>query len=198
MKKPNFKRSCSIAMALALSTTMIGGTGITAFANIADNLDPDKKYTSEFGSYEEYLEYAAQVNVDMAGEGFVLLKNKENALPFAAKGTKVTVFGSGADSLVAGGGGSGSQSRPSAPVSDILPQKVVNVLDSLRAAGYEVNPEVENIYKTVNSVQMPQLDGSFGRNSREGGKYMDITENAEEAIAELVNAPYIYDFRPLE
>ena len=75
-------------------------------------------------SKEEALLNAQEVNVRLAEEGFVLLKNQGSALPLD-KGAKISVFGKNSVNLSYGGSGSGgfdtSNNR--------------NLYDSLEAAG---------------------------------------------------------------
>lgn len=180
--KRNVSKVLSLAMALAIASPMIGTAVSASAGTLADRLDSGKTFTSKFGSWQEYINYAAELSVDIASEGFVMLKNENNTLPLKDV-KKVTVLGTAADSIVAGGGGSGAQSRPTSEANDLLPESQVNVTDALKAAGFEINPQVEEVYKTVNGIQMPALSGSFGRNSREGGKYMTkLTANEEGAV----------------
>ena len=64
-----------------------------------------------------------------AAEGFVLLKNENNALPLTAK--KVALYGMGARMTVKGGLGSGS----------VEERYSVNIEDGLKNAGYEVTTQ---------------------------------------------------------
>ena len=50
------------------------------------------------------------MNEQICDEGFVLLKNKDNFLPMAGQGQKVSLVGKSSGNLVRGGGGSGSGS----------------------------------------------------------------------------------------
>ncbi|MBE7088642.1 MAG: hypothetical protein E7370_03890, partial [Clostridiales bacterium] len=180
MKRKMIKRGVSAFVALAMSASIVGAT--PAFANIADNLDPNKLYSTEYDSWQDYINYAAELAVEIAGEGFVMLKNENDTLPLEDV-ENITVLGTAADSIVAGGGGSGAQSRPESEANDLIPASTVQVTDALTAAGFNVNPDVMNVYRTVNSIQMPSLPGSFGANNREGGTYMTLTEDASAAGA---------------
>ena len=69
---------------------------------------------------------SAEIARRAAAESMVLLKN-EGLLPFS-KGTKLALFGSGAQFTVKGGTGSG----------DVNPRKTVNVLEGLLNKGFEI------------------------------------------------------------
>ena len=64
-------------------------------------------YVPDTNSKREAFDNAAAVNIEVAREGFVLLKNEGSALP-VARGAKVSVFGKNSVSLAYSGGGSGS------------------------------------------------------------------------------------------
>ena len=59
-----------------------------------------------YNTREKAAEYGDQVTLNAAKEGFILLKNLENALPLA-KGAKVSVFGKNSVNIAYGGSGSG-------------------------------------------------------------------------------------------
>lgn len=187
--KRNVSKVLSLAMALAIASPVLGTAVSASAGNLADRLDSGKTYNSKFGSWQEYMNYAADLAVEIAGEGFVMLKNENDTLPLKDV-KKVTVLGTAADSIVAGGGGSGAQSRPTSEANDLLPTSQVNVTDALKAAGFEINPQVEQVYQTVNSIQMP-ASGSFGRsNHREGGSYMTKVEEAAADTVEFAGNYY--------
>ena len=93
-----------------LNIVMPGG-GMRAL--YADGVEAS--YVSDFASKEEALENANAVNVDLCREGFVLLKNENNALPIATPESdsavterpKISVFGKNSVNLAYGGSGSG-------------------------------------------------------------------------------------------
>lgn len=186
-KATNAKRAKVAAgvAALVLASCM-SFNFVSASANIADVLDTTKKYDSEYNSMNEVLEAGKELNLQLAAEGFVLLKNKDNALPLAKSERKVTVLGSTADTLATGGGGSGSQSTPS---SGGAPDKggdtsvageQSTIFDSLEAVGIKANPRVRDRYLTVNPEVMPHEPGNFVDNTYENGKYMNKVESNGE------------------
>ncbi|MBR1813815.1 MAG: glycoside hydrolase family 3 protein [Lachnospiraceae bacterium] len=87
-------------------------------------------------SKEEALKAANLLNEEIAGEGFVLLKNEQNALPLA-KGAKVSVFGKNSVNIVYGGSGSSARST----------DDTVDLYAALSNAGFEVNPTLRSFYE---------------------------------------------------
>ena len=71
-----------------------------------------------------------------AGEGMVLLKNKDSLLPLAP-GTRVALFGKGSFDYVKGGGGSG----------DVTVAYTRNVYDGLKAAGVALCEPLSDYYR---------------------------------------------------
>ena len=72
-------------------------------------------YIGEFGIGQSkdrtaYIEHASKVQDQLAEEGFVLLKNKDNYLPRDTQGMKVSLAGKSSTNLARGGAGSGSGS----------------------------------------------------------------------------------------
>ena len=99
----------------------------------ADGRDP--KFVAETESKAEALESANALNETLCEEGTVLLKNG-GALPLAS-GTKISVFGKNSVNLVYGGSGSGGGNNAEAKT----------LYESLSAAGFVTNPELERFYK---------------------------------------------------
>ncbi|MGI6573790.1 MAG: beta-glucosidase [Fermentimonas sp.] len=87
-------------------------------------------------SFKPDLEKHAQVAREMASEGMVLLKNSGNTLPLS--GVKnVAVYGKISYYLIEAGTGSGGMRSN---------KYAVSVNEGLKAAGFEVIPELENSY----------------------------------------------------
>lgn len=95
---------------------------------------------SDFGSKGETLKEANKLNEMICEEGFVLLKNDNNALPIDTSGQepKVSVFGKNSVSLVYGGSGSGGGNT----------NGTVKLYDSLTAAGFDCNPTLKSFYES--------------------------------------------------
>jgi len=127
----------------ALATPMFFQAGQRAFA--AD-------YSNDYGK-DELLEEMENLNLQIAEEGIVLLKNRNNALPFARNDRHVTVFHSCWDPWskekyagnvvgnmeigCSGNGGSGG----------VLPSDPRDVYEGLDENGFDVNVAVKNLYE---------------------------------------------------
>lgn len=88
-------------------------------------------------SKEDAYKRGNTLNEQVAEEGFVLLKNKDNALPLKGDEKKVSVFGKNSVNLVYGGSGSGGGKYDGA----------ATIYDSLTAAGFECNPKLKSFYE---------------------------------------------------
>nr|AGS52903.1 beta-glucosidase [uncultured bacterium contig00019] len=84
----------------------------------------------------EITERAKELTMQLEAEGLVLLKNDNRILPLS-KG-KVNVFGYASQQIVYGGAGSGSSDE----------SKNVTLKPALEAAGFEVNQELVDFYKS--------------------------------------------------
>ncbi len=109
-------------------TTALSGTGVSFDTN-------------------EFKQAAAQSNElcqDIEGEGIVMLKNVDNALPLSTK--KVNVFGWGATNqgFLLSGIGSGS--------STISDDKKVTFLEGLKDDGFEYNQDLIDMYNNYDST----------------------------------------------
>lgn len=79
----------------------------------------------------------AAVTRSAAAEGMVLLKNENNALPFADKQKEVSLFGVTSYAWITGGTGSGSVNN----------RHTVSLLEGLNTAGYKLDKELIELYK---------------------------------------------------
>lgn len=105
-------------------------------------------YQSAYASKANVKKVGDELNVQIAGEGMVLLLN-EGGLPIATQKStvitpasdkpKVSVFGKNSVNLVYGGSGSGGGSG----------EKAVTLAESLEAAGFEVNDALVQFYQTT-------------------------------------------------
>ena len=96
------------------------------------------KFYVDYSDKDEATEAAHALAVQVAGEGDVLLKNENNALPLA-DGANVTLLGIRSAYMIRSGFGSGSGGGSSAGTM---------LGDSLREAGFNVNPKTESMYLT--------------------------------------------------
>ena len=97
-------------------------------------------------TYAPDLKADAEVALEAAREGIVLLKNEGGALPLAGGGP-VAVFGVGSYIWYANGTGSADVNKP----------YVVTLMDGLEAAGINVHPTVDEYYRRYLAAEQVQL-----------------------------------------
>lgn len=156
--------------------------GSMASASIGDNLDPARKFRAAYDSMTEVEDAAAELNLQIEGEGAVLLKNN-GVLPLDASSAKVTVLGSQADTLATGGSGSGGQTKPA---GDNTPDVPMTLFESLEDAGFDYNASVKAEY------EKPELSPktlNYSGNPYDGGHYMNKVD-AESADSVEFNGCY--------
>ncbi len=100
------------------------------------------EYRAQTANAAEALEAANALNEEIVGEGMVLLKNRNGALPLE-KGAKITVLGKNASDPIYGGGGSASGADGSGQGG----VKYYDLYDSLENAGFAVNPVTRAFYE---------------------------------------------------
>lgn len=108
-----------------------------------------------------------------AAEGMVLLKNKDNSLPFKNV-KKIAVFGNTSYDIIAGGTGSGNVNKA----------YTVSLIQGLSKAGYNVDVDVKNIYTNyINDQKSKHPKKSFFE------EFMNPTPPIAEYIADndLIN-----------
>lgn len=127
MKRNVFSRIAVMLLALCLIGTALAPA---LSANAAT-------YESGYSSKQEALEAGAALNLEIAQEGMILLKNENNALPLA--GTNVTVLGY-ASVAPAGGSAAGGDT------SGGLVHLKADLYSSFADAGLVVNPTVKASY----------------------------------------------------
>lgn len=110
-------------------------------------LREDAPYVSDYHSKSEVLKAANELTEEVCSEGFVLLKNENNALPLKTPVSdntlhskpKVSIFGKNSVNLAYGGSGSGGGDT----------SKSKTIYESLEAAGYETNPILKSFYENA-------------------------------------------------
>lgn len=156
-------------------------------------------YESEYDSKKQTLEAANAFNEKICEEGFVLLKNNNNALPLytpESNGTnktqdkpKISVFGKNSVNIAYGGSGSGGGTGTGAK----------SLYDSLKAAGYRTNDKLESFYNS--SASGKSRPASPEGSNLDDGKSITVptyetplasyTQNVKDSYAEYNDAAII-------
>lgn len=133
---------------------------------------PTQKATNKAEAFAN----AQEVNLKLAEEGFVLLKNENAALPMN-KGARISVFSKNSVNLSYGGSGSGG--------FDTSNNK--NLYESLNDAGFVTNPTLKNFYessqsgpvRTANSSDLDNGDNQkIATAETPQNKYSDAVKNS--------------------
>ena len=122
----------------------------------------DAEFIGETNNRTDYLKnHGIPTNSQLADEGFVLLKN-DGSLPLD-EGAKVSIVGKSSTNLARGGGGSGSGSVAKS-VKDLFPsdQQDLDLVVSLKAAGFDVNATATSFYKNASGGRTNGNDGWKG------------------------------------
>lgn len=138
-----------VAVALAVAT-VVGNVYANTYADlisvyfnqptskvVSAQGETTEHFTSDYASDEEREAALGELGTEITREGVTLMKNSNNALPLAS-GARISVFGQDSVDPVYGGGGAGS----------VDTSKAVSLMDSLRAAGFEVNGTLTDFYTT--------------------------------------------------
>lgn len=159
-KTQRLKFVVAIIACMAVLITGLGVSALQASAALSDN-GPDNKYF-EIRTVNEATEDAAALNLEVTNEGFVLMKNKNKALPLGDDEMKITVLGEDADNLSYGGSGSGSLQAPGL-VGDNSQFAAATFYDAMAAGGFTVNPTVQRGYSdgTFNTDSFSYFTDSF-------------------------------------
>ena len=132
------------------------------------------EFIGETNNETTYKKMAAELNAQMADEGFVLLKN-DGFLPYDTDGAKITIASKNSVSLARGGSGSGSGSVASGITA-------MDVYSSMEAVGCETNQTIKSFYNDRNK------SGSGRTNGNNGWK-----GNSEVTIGETPASSYTQD-----
>lgn len=167
------------AIDFKLSAGELGGLMDTLFgsqrpiySDEVTSVYPTQKATNKAEAFAN----AQEVNLKLAEEGFVLLKNENAALPMN-KGARISVFSKNSVNLSYGGSGSGG--------FDTSNNK--NLYESLNDAGFITNPTLKRFYessqsgpvRTANSSDLDNGDNQkIATAETPQGKYTDAVRNS--------------------
>lgn len=127
------KALVALTMGLFMTCSVVASVPFTARA---ESESAAGKYTSDYDSVQGVLDASAELNEQIGDEGFVLLKNRNNNLPFSSRVRNISLFGKNSvNPVMSGTGSSGGTSG-----------ETVDIVSSLRNGGYNVNPALINFY----------------------------------------------------
>ena len=162
-----FKQILSILLSIVLALSLCVAPALASGEASGDSSDEAEDgtliydlptaghYYATFSSFEDEQDAAMRLNEEIAGESFVLLKNRNNALPLSAAETNVTGFGIASAYPSYGAQGSGAQS-----VSAF--QELVTLKQGLENAGIYMNPAVFNAYRQAGAAASNAKETSIG------------------------------------
>lgn len=160
------------AIDFKLSAGELGGLMDTLFgsqrpiySDEVTSVYPTQKATNKAEAFAN----AQEVNLKLAEEGFVMLKNENAALPMN-KGARISVFSKNSVNLSYGGSGSGG--------FDTSNNK--NLYESLNDAGFVTNPTLKNFYESSQSGPVRTANSSD----------LDNGDNQKIATAETPQSKY--------
>lgn len=133
MKMSKFHKSaqrfCALASSATLMLSIAAAPAMAAEATVG-------KYTSDFSSLQAVVDAEAELNKQIGAEGFVLLKNEGQNLPFSGAVKNISVFGKNSvNPVYSGSGSSGGTSG-----------NTISIIDSLTASGFCINPTLTEFY----------------------------------------------------
>ena len=131
----------------------------------------EAQFIGEANDQSAYIKYASEIGAQLADEGFVLLKNEDDFLPFDTDGAKISIAGKASSSILRGGSGSGA-----GQVNGSV--KAFDFHSSLEAVGADINPTLKAFYDDGDS-RNPGKSGPGRTNGNDGWK-----GNSEVTIGE--------------
>ena len=122
--------------------------GTKSSAMVTDSTDEDLyTYKSDYSSTTELLDSIEDLGERMSGEGTVLLKNENNALPLTKDETqKLSLLGFSSYYPVQGGDMGSSLTENEGTDAD-----TVDFVEALAAKGFGINEDLQKLYKSLES-----------------------------------------------
>lgn len=114
-------------------------TVVTPMGNTYGFAGTNGKYYTDYQTLDEEQQAAKELAIEAAGEGFVMLKNENCALPLA-EGAYVSLFGMHSVSLIASTSGSAAGRTGANGIEESTLQM------AMENAGFKVNPKLIDLY----------------------------------------------------
>ena len=167
----------TLAVGTALLVSAVAGPQ-AAFAAASDAAAGVPKYTTDYDSWQATLDAAAELNEQIGAEGFVLLKNEQSNLPFGSTVRDISLFGKNSvNPVYSGSGSSGGTSG-----------NTVSIEQSLKDAGFNVNPDLVAFYNDNDLSGQPRSTMSFS--SYNYHSYFATAETPQSKYTDEVKASY--------
>ena len=127
------------AAATVAGTTFAAADTVTPTGNTYGFAGTDGKYYADYLNLADEQQAAKELAIEIAGEGFVMLKNENGALPLK-KGGYVSLFGMHSVSLIQSTSGSAGGSVGANGVEESTLEM------AMEHAGFKVNPKLIDLY----------------------------------------------------
>ena len=131
-------------------------------ATVSGYTEANGKFFSDYNTLKDAHEAGKKLNIRLAEEGMILMKNDNNALPLNREERNVTLFGIKSIDIQTGGGGSGNGYTGSSTNAgySIDPTTLVG---SMEAAGFNVNKKVLDLYEAnIEDMSYQEFSESSG------------------------------------
>ena len=202
-KKSHRLMALALSAVVGLTATFAAAETVTPTGNTYGFAGTNARYYTDYMTLEEEQQIAKDLAIEVASEGFVLLKNENNVLPLA-KGGKVSLFGMHSVSLIASTSGSAGGSTGANGIAESTLQM------AMENAGYRVNAKLVDLYTkhktlgtTSNELPMNYYSAAtissyngygdaaiivFSRTGSEGGDKLvsNVTDHSNPADHELM------------
>ena len=133
------RRTLALVLAICLPLSAALADTVTITGNAYGFAGTNGKYYTDYQTLAEEQQAAKDLAIEVASEGFVLLKNENGALPLK-QGGYVSLFGTHSIKLVASTSGSAGGSTGANGIQESTLQM------AMEKAGYHVNPKLIDLY----------------------------------------------------
>lgn len=140
MEKGKMTKSLAfLTVILAIVLSVMLGVFVTGYyhAGAFSTMEKNGDFYPDYATMEEAQAAAKALNIQMAEEGTILLKNNNNALP-VARTERVSVFGTSSDSIQ----GAAASGRGATAIEG----QTQDMAQALADEGYMVNPALHDFY----------------------------------------------------
>lgn len=198
MKSTDFKRigkhlGVKLIMVLLCLTLICSSVSVFAMTQIAEEDrmghgdNGDGRYYSSFTSNDELKAVTKETNIEIAGEGAILLKNgggvsgDEDKLPYTTM-KNISVFGINSDAFGYGGTGSGSGQL----------EEGADIYTSFEAEGLNINPRLKELYQKYSGGSLSDTSAWSVPTYEDKELPMDYyTESIQKTYASYSDAAFV-------